>query len=105
MNLALHAKMVQAIEASSPTLTLFCLSGPSICLYMFYFAGFWPTYKSMDLALPAEMVEGIEAFKDFYEAETKHRKLTWVYTQVKQSFCTCFLGMLCDWLDLDKQVC
>eukprot|EP00775_Hariotina_reticulata_P008401 gene8401-8585_t len=43
--------------------------------------GFWPTYKSMDLALPAEMVEGINAFKDFYEAETKHRKLTWVYTQ------------------------
>jgi hypothetical protein len=36
----------------------------------------------MDLALPAEMVEGIEAFKEFYEAETKHRKLTWVYTQV-----------------------
>jgi cullin 1 len=48
----------------------------------FFFAGFWPTYKSMDLALPAEMVEGIEAFKEFYEAETKHRKLTWVYTQV-----------------------
>ncbi|WIA23650.1 hypothetical protein OEZ85_000353 [Tetradesmus obliquus] len=43
--------------------------------------GFWPTYKSMDLALPGEMVEGIEAFKEFYEAETKHRKLTWVYTQ------------------------
>eukprot|EP00879_Flechtneria_rotunda_P002533 GHRR01002731.1.p1 GENE.GHRR01002731.1~~GHRR01002731.1.p1 ORF type:complete len:747 (+),score=283.31 GHRR01002731.1:715-2955(+) len=43
--------------------------------------GFWPTYKSMDLALPAEMVEGIAAFKEFYEDETKHRKLTWVYTQ------------------------
>lgn len=43
--------------------------------------GFWPTYKSMDLALPSEMVEGINAFKEFYEAETKHRKLTWVYTQ------------------------
>jgi hypothetical protein len=36
----------------------------------------------MDLALPAEMVEGIEAFKEFYEGETKHRKLQWVYTQV-----------------------
>lgn len=43
--------------------------------------GFWPTYKSMDLALPAEMVAGISAFKDFYEKESKHRKLTWVYTQ------------------------
>lgn len=39
------------------------------------------SYKAMDLALPAEMVEGIEAFKEFYEGETKHRKLTWVYTQ------------------------
>ncbi len=29
----------------------------------------------MDLALPAEMVEGIEAFKEFYEGDTKHRKL------------------------------
>jgi Cullin family len=44
--------------------------------------GFWPTYKSLDLALPAEMVEGIAAFKEFYEADAKHRKLTWVYTQV-----------------------
>jgi hypothetical protein len=25
---------------------------------------------------------GIEVFKEFYEAETKHRKLTWVYMQV-----------------------
>lgn len=45
--------------------------------------GFWPTYKAMDLALPAEMVEGIEAFREFYEREAsgKHRKLQWVYTQ------------------------
>jgi hypothetical protein len=46
----------------------------------------------MDLALPAEMVEGIEAFKEFYEGETKHRKLTWVYTQVGQSFGGAGLG-------------
>ncbi len=29
--------------------------------------GFWPTYKSTDLALPKEMVEGVELFKRFYE--------------------------------------
>eukprot|EP00879_Flechtneria_rotunda_P020719 GHRR01021805.1.p1 GENE.GHRR01021805.1~~GHRR01021805.1.p1 ORF type:complete len:242 (+),score=83.23 GHRR01021805.1:334-1059(+) len=51
------------------------------CWYCCCYPGFWPTYKSMDLALPAEMVEGIAAFKEFYEDETKHRKLTWVYTQ------------------------
>jgi len=43
--------------------------------------GFWPTYKSMDLALPQEMVESIEAFKMFYEGDNKHRKLTWIYSQ------------------------
>ncbi|KAK9815921.1 hypothetical protein WJX72_012009 [[Myrmecia] bisecta] len=41
--------------------------------------GFWPTYKSVDLALPKEMAEGVEQFKAFYEATTKHRKLTWIY--------------------------
>jgi cullin 1 len=35
----------------------------------------------MDLALPQEMVEGIEAFKLFYEGDNKHRKLTWIYSQ------------------------
>lgn len=42
--------------------------------------GFWPTYKSHDLALPREMVEGVEVFKEFYEADAKHRKLTWIYS-------------------------
>jgi hypothetical protein len=28
-----------------------------------------------------EGMRGVEAFSEFYEAETKHRKLTWVYTQ------------------------
>eukprot|EP00873_Tetraselmis_striata_P034578 jgi/Tetstr1/454842/TSEL_000320.t1 len=41
--------------------------------------GFWPTYKAMELALPEEMVCGVEQFKEFYEATTKHRKLTWIY--------------------------
>uniref|UniRef100_A0A7S0WZR9 Cullin family profile domain-containing protein n=1 Tax=Chlamydomonas leiostraca TaxID=1034604 RepID=A0A7S0WZR9_9CHLO len=42
--------------------------------------GFWPTYKSIELALPKEMVEGLELFKEFYEAENKHRRLTWIYS-------------------------
>lgn len=33
----------------------------------------------MDLALPQEMVDGVEQFKEFYEHNTKHRKLGWVY--------------------------
>ncbi|KAK9839448.1 hypothetical protein WJX81_002626 [Elliptochloris bilobata] len=41
--------------------------------------GFWPTYKAVDLALPREMVEGVEQFKEWYEGTTKHRKLTWIY--------------------------
>jgi len=42
--------------------------------------GFWPTYKSAELALPKEMVEGVEMFKQFYERENKHRKLSWIYS-------------------------
>ncbi|KAF6171670.1 hypothetical protein GIB67_042185 [Kingdonia uniflora] len=42
--------------------------------------GFWPSYKSFDLNLPAEMVKCVEVFKDFYETKTKHRKLTWIYS-------------------------
>ncbi|KAG2697364.1 hypothetical protein I3760_07G102200 [Carya illinoinensis] len=42
--------------------------------------GFWPSYKSCDLSLPQEMVRCVEAFKEFYETKTKHRKLTWIYS-------------------------
>ncbi|GJP55653.1 hypothetical protein CLOM_g14596 [Closterium sp. NIES-68] len=42
--------------------------------------GFWPSYKSSDLALPAEMVRCVEVFKEFYQTKTKHRKLTWIYS-------------------------
>ena len=33
----------------------------------------------MDLALPEEMVQGVECFKRFFEISNKHRKLTWMY--------------------------
>ncbi|KDP42559.1 hypothetical protein JCGZ_24333 [Jatropha curcas] len=42
--------------------------------------GFWPSYKSSDLNLPAEMVKGVEIFKEFYDQKSKHRKLTWIYS-------------------------
>jgi cullin 1 len=42
--------------------------------------GFWPSYKSSDLSLPAEMVKCVEVFKEFYQTRTKHRKLTWIYS-------------------------
>ncbi|KAL6178409.1 hypothetical protein ACLB2K_049927 [Fragaria x ananassa] len=42
--------------------------------------GFWPSYKSSDVYLPEEMVRCVEVFKGFYETNTKHRKLTWVYS-------------------------
>ncbi|CAL5346993.1 unnamed protein product [Camellia sinensis] len=46
--------------------------------------GFWPSYKSFDLNLPAEMVKCVEVFREFYQTKTKCRKLTWIY-----SLCTC----------------
>ncbi|KAE8681172.1 Cullin-1 [Hibiscus syriacus] len=42
--------------------------------------GFWPSYKSFDLNLPAEMIKCVEVFRDFYQIKTKHRKLTWIYS-------------------------
>ncbi|KAI9123095.1 hypothetical protein K1719_005984 [Acacia pycnantha] len=42
--------------------------------------GSWPSYKSFDLNLPAEMIRCVEVFKDFYQTKTKHRKLTWIYS-------------------------
>ncbi|KAH9683385.1 Cullin-1 [Citrus sinensis] len=42
--------------------------------------GFWPSYKSFDLNLPAEMVKCVEVFREFYQTKTKHRKLTWIYS-------------------------
>eukprot|EP00897_Mesotaenium_endlicherianum_P010757 jgi/Mesen1/970/ME000012S00535 len=42
--------------------------------------GFWPSYKSSDLALPEEMVKCVEVYKEFYQTKTKHRKLTWIYS-------------------------
>ncbi|XP_028078412.1 uncharacterized protein LOC114280257 [Camellia sinensis] len=42
--------------------------------------GFWPSYKSFDLNLPAKMVKCVEVFREFYQTKTKHRKLTWIYS-------------------------
>lgn len=42
--------------------------------------GFWPSYKTADLNLPAEMVRCVEIFKEFYQTKTKHRKITWIYS-------------------------
>ncbi|KAG5628227.1 hypothetical protein H5410_013445 [Solanum commersonii] len=43
-------------------------------------SGFWPSYKSFDLNLPAEMVRCVEVFNEFYQTKTKQRKLTWIYS-------------------------
>ncbi|GER55913.1 cullin 1 [Striga asiatica] len=42
--------------------------------------GFWPTYKTYDLNLSAEMVKCVEVFREFYQTKTKHRKLTFIYS-------------------------
>lgn len=42
--------------------------------------GVWPTYKSSDLNLPAEMANCVQVFKDYYMSKTSHRKLTFIYS-------------------------
>jgi cullin 1 len=40
--------------------------------------GFWPTYKALELALPEEMMAGVERFSAFHdEASGKMRRLAW----------------------------
>ncbi|XP_020102127.1 cullin-1-like isoform X2 [Ananas comosus] len=42
--------------------------------------GFWPSYKSFDLNLPAEMLKCVGVFKEFYTTKTKCRKLSWIFS-------------------------
>ncbi|XP_062016341.1 cullin-1-like [Rosa rugosa] len=42
--------------------------------------GNWPSYKTSDLHLPEEMVKCIEVYKEYYDREKKHRKLSWIYS-------------------------
>ncbi|KAL3749382.1 hypothetical protein ACJRO7_010486 [Eucalyptus globulus] len=44
------------------------------------YTDFWPSYKSFDLNLPAEVQKGVEVFREFYQTKTKHRNLTWIYS-------------------------
>ncbi|KAL0376471.1 UNVERIFIED_CONTAM: Cullin-1 [Sesamum calycinum] len=37
--------------------------------------GFWPSYKSFDLNLPAEMVKCVEVFREFYQTKTSTENL------------------------------
>ncbi|ORX57414.1 cullin 4A [Hesseltinella vesiculosa] len=39
--------------------------------------GFWPSYASSDVILPAKMVELQNAYEKFYSRELKGRRLTW----------------------------
>ncbi|XP_039162799.1 cullin-1 [Eucalyptus grandis] len=41
---------------------------------------FWPSYKSFDLNLPAEVQKGVEVFREFYQTKMKKRKLAWIYS-------------------------
>uniref|UniRef100_A0A7S2V5E8 Cullin family profile domain-containing protein n=1 Tax=Fibrocapsa japonica TaxID=94617 RepID=A0A7S2V5E8_9STRA len=41
--------------------------------------GYWPTYKTMDVNLPPEMVRGTQVFKDYYDSKTSHQRLAWMH--------------------------
>ena len=42
--------------------------------------GFWPQYKLIELALPEELIQCVEVFKEFYDKRMSQRKLSWVYS-------------------------
>jgi cullin 1 len=43
--------------------------------------GFWPTYKSPEVALTPEMSKCMDIFKDWHDQKHQKRKLTWVFSQ------------------------
>ncbi|KAI3946159.1 hypothetical protein MKW98_008752 [Papaver atlanticum] len=42
--------------------------------------GYWPTYKTLDLNLPTEMRQCVQAFKEFYQSKTNNKKLTYLFS-------------------------
>jgi cullin 1 len=42
--------------------------------------GCWPSYKTFNINLPSEMIKCVEAFKNYYNENQKHRKLNWIYS-------------------------
>mmetsp|Transcript_15091 Transcript_15091/g.45575 ORF Transcript_15091/g.45575 Transcript_15091/m.45575 type:complete len:755 (-) Transcript_15091:786-3050(-) len=42
--------------------------------------GYWPSYKTLDLTLPQEMIDALSQFKGYYDDKTKNRKLQWIYS-------------------------
>jgi len=43
--------------------------------------GFWPTYKSPEIALTPEMAKCMEVFKEWHDQKHQKRKLGWVFSQ------------------------
>ena len=42
--------------------------------------GFWPTYPAPEVAVPTEMTECLEVFKDWHTKKHQQRKLSWVFS-------------------------
>lgn len=52
--------------------------------------GYWPTYTTYDINLPSEMLKCTQTFKEYYDKNFQHRRLTWQHglgsAQVKAKF-------------------
>jgi cullin 1 len=42
--------------------------------------GFWPSYVTFEMELPTTLQACVDAFQSYYEKDTNHRKLKWVYS-------------------------
>ncbi len=42
--------------------------------------GFWPTYPTPEVAIPGEMTECLDIFKDWHNKKHQQRKLSWVFS-------------------------
>eukprot|EP00611_Tribonema_gayanum_P025330 TRINITY_DN573_c0_g1_i1.p1 TRINITY_DN573_c0_g1~~TRINITY_DN573_c0_g1_i1.p1 ORF type:complete len:748 (-),score=346.79 TRINITY_DN573_c0_g1_i1:64-2307(-) len=42
--------------------------------------GYWPSYKPLDVALPADMQKCMQVFKDYYDQKHNKRRLAWMHS-------------------------
>jgi hypothetical protein len=51
-----------------------------ISVFEYFTTGFWPTYKSPEVALTPDMSKCMDLFRDWHDNKHQKRKLTWVFS-------------------------
>jgi cullin 1 len=53
---------------------------PPLLLLQVLTTGYWPTYKPLDVVMPAEMVACTQIFREYYDDKHNKRRLQWIHS-------------------------